>query len=74
MKNELWGLYKRFQEEDSHIFNCYKCHKPITDDVQFTVHIIEKGRIEYRHYHLEHAPKKKLNFILSRTKHRRGTP
>ena len=69
MKNELWGLYKPYQEEDSHIFRCYKCRKQITDDIQFTVHIMTKKNLEMRHYHIDCAPKNKLNYILSRVKH-----
>jgi len=71
MKNELWGLYKPYQEKDSHKFRCYKCKKLITDDIQFTVHIMKKDSVEFRHYHLDCVPKKKIGYILSRIKHRK---
>jgi len=71
MKNELWGLYKPYQNKDSHHFYCYKCHELITDDLEFTVHIMREDGMEFRHYHMDCAPKKKIGYLLSRIKHKK---
>ena len=73
MKNELWGLYKPYQDKNSHQFYCYKCHELITDDLEFTVHIMKAESMDFRHYHIKCAPKHKLNYILSRMKQTKRT-
>ena len=73
MKNELWAICKGYQEEDSHLFYCYKCHKLIRDAIQFTVHIMKKKGMEFRHYHIGCAPKRKLDYVVSRLKQTKET-
>ena len=72
MENELWGIYKSYDSQKGH-FLCYRCHEYILDDIQFTVHIMKKESMEFRHYHIKCAPKKKINYVLSRLETKKRT-
>ena len=66
MKNELVGIYKSYASQAGTFF-CYKCHKRIEDDLHFTRHIMKEG-LEFRHYHLNCAPKRFKEYMIKRLK------
>ena len=67
MKNELVGIYKPYANQARTLF-CYKCHERIEDDLVFTRHIMKEENLEFRHYHLDHAPKRFKEYMVRRLK------
>lgn len=66
MKNELVGVYKPYDNQARTLY-CYKCHDRIEDDLVFTRHIMNDG-LEFRHYHLNCAPKRFKEYMIKRLK------
>lgn len=67
---ELYAICRPYPSQVGD-YNCYRCHRRIKDEVEFTVHIMKTEGMEFRHYHLKCAPKKKLNKLLSAIKHKK---
>ena len=61
---ELYAIVRSYPDQIGDYF-CRKCGERIKEDIEFCIHVMNEKGLEFRHYHLKCAPKRKIGLILS---------